>query len=294
MVASGCKEDAPEVVRVTIGREGGQATSHDGVLTLLFQPGALAGDTEIEIAPSDRPPMTFGQAYRVKPDVDMMVPIDVTYRGDLPTDPTTAAVAAIHREDFELGSGAWIGLPVLELDEANGLVAGVDTELSLYYALLERTGGGTTTTTSTSNAESDPTMVDPTTTGMETDTEDPETSESETTGPLSYAGDIEPVFADGCSRMDCHDGSFTPNLLDDGYNNIINVPSPTASADFVVPGDAAASYLMHKMNATHTLDQNLGGCGCNGLGGSMPLGEELLPQATRNMVRDWINGGAMP
>jgi hypothetical protein len=297
LVLPACKDEPPHVVRKVIGRNGGQVSSHDGALTLTFQPGALAGETEIEIAPTDTPPMIFGPAYRVKPGVDLETPIDVTYRHALPADPSGVAIAAVHRDAFEAGHGEWQPLPVTELDPEGELVAGVDVEIALFYGLLDD-AVQPTTMSMTDPSTTTTTMTEPTTTGeseSESETIDPpETSDTEQL-PLSFAADIEPIILDNCVAAPCHDaGGQSPVLAADAYAHIVDQPSLVASANLVVPGDSSTSYLMHKLDATHALDASLGGCGCNGGGVSMPQGLELLPIATRNLIRDWIDAGAEP
>lgn len=292
-----CKSDETSTtVRRLIGTDGGQITSHDGVLTLLFLPGALDQEEEIVIAPSDTPPRIFGPAYRVRPDVDLNVAAEVTYRRVLPNDPTGTAVAAIRRADFSAGAANWVPLPRTELDERNDLVGGIDTEISLFYAMIEDADPdiATGSTTATTMETGDETTVGmPTTSGPMTDTSDADDTE---VGPLSHAADIQPIWNDSCASSDiCHvAGGTAPDLETGAYDNIVGVGSAFAAAELIVAGDASASYLMHKIDATHDLETNFGGCGCAGIGGPMPAGADLLPISTRDLVRDWINGGAMP
>lgn len=294
-----CKsEETSTTVRQVIGAGGGQITSHDGVLTLLFLAGALDQDEEIVIAPSDTPPRIFGPAYRVQPDVDLNFAAEVTYRRVLPNDPEGTAVAAIRRADFAAGAADWVPLPRIELDEANDLVTGIDTEVSLFYALLEDADPdiATGTTGETSMVTSDGTTSEmPSTSGAPTDSSDADADDTET-GPLSHAADIQPIWTASCATSDvCHvSGGTAPNLESGAYENIVGVGSSFAAAQLIVAGDSSASYLMHKLDASHDLDANLGGCGCAGVGGPMPAGSDLLPIGTRDIVRDWINAGAEP
>jgi hypothetical protein len=283
---AGCTDEPAQVVRKTIGPEGGQVSSHDGVLSLLFHPGALPRATEIEVFPSDRPPPAFGPAYRVKPDLDLEVAMDVTYHGALPDDPARSAIAAIRRQHFEDGVGSWVGLPVTEVDPDKQLIAGLDAELSLYYGLLEDAmDPPSPSTTDPSTTTDDPTGG--------SDTGDPPTDTGAV--PLSYAFDVEPIIAENCTDATCHaDGVTHPNRGTNGYDNLVDRPSLVAAADLVVPGDSTRSYLMHKLDNTHTLDPALGGCGCNGAGMSMPQSRDLLPEETRDVIREWIDGGAAP
>ncbi len=133
----GCREPDPERVTKTIGPAGGLISSHDDVLTLVFQPGALGSDTEIEVFPSDEPPPIFGPAYRVRPDIPLAVDVEVTYRRVLPSNPNAATVGAIRLDDYTEQMGYWRPLSRLALNPEQQSVISADDELSLYYGLLE-------------------------------------------------------------------------------------------------------------------------------------------------------------
>lgn len=281
-------EEAPNTVTKVIGRAGGQVSSHDGVLTLTFQSQALSSDTEFKISPSDTPPPIFGPAYRVQPDLDLEVAVEVSYRRVLPSDPSRTAVAAMHRESYELDNGRWAALPVTERDVKSQLVAGTDTEVSLFYALIEDASSLNPITTNGTNASSD---------SMGSATEGD--TASETGGDtefadISYAVDIQPIWDANCISSDCHAaGVNVPALDGDSYANIVGKGALSASFPLIEAGDSDLSYLMHKLDNTHALDANLGGCGCNGAGGVMPAGElGQLDEATRDLVRGWIDAGA--
>lgn len=136
----GCDDGRDDVARQVIGPAGGLVSSHDGVLTLVFQPGALIEDHEIEIFPSDEPPLIFGPAYRVKPDIELRVDVEVSYRRVLPSNTDGVAVAAIRLEDYEAEQGHWVALPRLAIDVPSGAVLATDSQLSLYYGMVENGG----------------------------------------------------------------------------------------------------------------------------------------------------------
>lgn len=138
VLLAGCDEEPEEIVRKTIGPAGGLVSSYDDVLTLVFQPGALTEEHEIVVFPSDEPPLIFGPAYRVKPDLELEVDVEVSYRRVLPSNTDGVTVAAIRLEDYEAEQGHWAALPRLALDAESGSVLAHDSQLSLYYGLLER------------------------------------------------------------------------------------------------------------------------------------------------------------
>lgn len=133
-----CGDPGPaDAVRRTIGPGGGLIASHDGVLGIVIQPGALTRDVEIEVFPSDEPPPIFGPAYRVRPQVELLVDAEITYRRVLPSNPNAATLAAIRVDDYTAEMGHWVPLPRLALRPEQQSVIAIDDELSLYYGLLE-------------------------------------------------------------------------------------------------------------------------------------------------------------
>ena len=86
---------------------------------------------------------------------------------------------------------------------------------------------------------------------------------------VSYENDIIPLWV---QCVGCHNGNEPPNLEDDvSYDALLN--------GFVVPGDADASVLYQSL------------LGINGVS-LMPPGAQW-PDSKINLVRDWINQGAL-
>lgn len=298
---AGCPsdDDLPDSVRQRIGPDGGQISSADQILTIFIPPGALESEVEVVVSRSDTPPESLGQAYRVQPDIELEVPAEISYQDALPPNVAGVTVGAIHKDDFEAGRGSWTPLPRIAIDEQAGLVVATDDELSLFYGLLG--DGGVAGTGSTG-----PEPSSGTTGGMETTTGDPTVDPSETGGEtegetepamLSHAADIQPIWDQNCVSA-CHEPGGQWAALDlsgDAYDDIIGMPSLVASANFIEPGFPQDSYLLHKLDGTYNLDENSGGCGCNGGGALMPLGAaQPLSPAIRNTIRAWIEQGAEP
>jgi hypothetical protein len=202
LAAGGCADEREDLVRKTIGPAGGLVSSHDEVLTLVFQPGALEHEEEIEIFPSDEPPLVFGPAYRVKPNLELAVDVEVTYRRVLPANTDGVAVAAIRLDDYTEEMGHWVPLPRLSIDEASGAVLASDSQLSLYYGMLEF-GGGATTQTTDDPTVGDPTQGDPTV----GDPTEGDPTEGDPTGT-----DTDPSEGDP-SGEGCGDGSAQPGEI---------------------------------------------------------------------------------
>lgn len=123
-----------------------------------------------------------------------------------------------------------------------------------------------------------------------------------------YTSDIQPIW-DGVGTgttacTACHTGgSSAPGGLDlsagasfPAINNVNS--SELGSMKRVNPGNAAQSYIMHKINGTHT---GLPGCpninicfssSTGPCGGQMPCGGGPMNSASRTKLETWINSGA--
>lgn len=106
-------------------------------------------------------------------------------------------------------------------------------------------------------------------------------------GPLplasTFASIQQNVFTPICTT--CHAGASAPLglRLDEAnsYAAIVNAPSVEVPAlRRVRPGDPDASYLIQKIE------------GRAAVGGRMPLGQSALPQATIDVIKQWITDGA--
>lgn len=319
--ACGGDDEPDDLVRAVIGPSGGQVSSKDGALTLLFQPGAVERDITVDVYPSDTPPLTLqGAAYRVKPDMALVIPVEVTFQGTFPNVPmsnSAPAVGAIRRLDFELGRGNWVPLTRTEYDPFLGVVSGLDHELALFYGLVAGDGDvGTSSSTATSTTTDDTvgptdtgsssgadTLVDAESTGSTT--EDSEsagatsggTESTSETGPeviLSYAVDIQPIWDANCMGAGCHSMlQNSPNLEFGAYERLLSEAPLEATVPYVDPGNPSGSYIVHKLNGTH-LAPGPEGCGCSGTGSRMPLAALPLPADVVNRIVSWIAQGAEP
>lgn len=112
-------------------------------------------------------------------------------------------------------------------------------------------------------------------------------------GPPPTFASMERIFAANCAVSGCHDGdphadpvAQTMNLsAGHAYAAIVGVAATeTCGGTRVVPGDAGASYLYHKL-----VDETP----CKG--GQMPqseVGAFPLPHCATEVVRGWIAAGA--
>ena len=107
------------------------------------------------------------------------------------------------------------------------------------------------------------------------------------TGPLplapTFASIQQNVFTPFCTT--CHAGASAPVglRLDEAssYAALVNTASVEVPAlRRIRPGDPDASYLIQKIE------------GRAAVGGCMPLGQPALPQATIDVIRQWVADGA--
>ena len=95
------------------------------------------------------------------------------------------------------------------------------------------------------------------------------------------------VFSVSCAISGCHGGGTVQFglSLDPGLSagNLINVASPQdATLIRVIPGNPSGSFLIQKLEGTQTI------------GRPMPDFSPPLPQATIDVIRQWIQNGAPP
>ena len=262
--ASGCKGDdgGSENVCVVIGAQGGLVTSADDVLSIALRPGALAEDTEICVRASEEPPPVFGPAYRVSPNVPLELASTVTYRHALPSDTSGVTIGRVDREEFEAGEGRWIPLPVLTVDVEDQIVKSSDTELSLFYALLDEGGVASTTSTDDGTAEQSTTAVetstssDPTTSSSDETTTTTSASAEEATDPDADASAEDPSTSESGTG---DTGVVYPPECDDLFMGPYPVVYTsdlvtTGSEDLAMSGNS--NFVIVEENELRVVDQN--------------------------------------
>ena len=97
---------------------------------------------------------------------------------------------------------------------------------------------------------------------------------------VSFTAQVQPVFNANCTGCHGQDGNGGLDLREgQAYGNLVAVASQGYPGQRVVGGDPDSSVLHRKLN------------GLSGVGGPMPPGG-TLPEADRNLIRDWISEGA--
>lgn len=100
----------------------------------------------------------------------------------------------------------------------------------------------------------------------------------------SFAADIYEIFTRrGCTASLCHgggQGGLTMTSASDTYDQLVGVASPSSGEVRVVPGSAAESYLVKKLEGTASV------------GDRMPLGGSPLDDTDLQNIKNWINEGA--
>ncbi len=100
----------------------------------------------------------------------------------------------------------------------------------------------------------------------------------------SFSNHIQPILTNNCALGGCHNSTAQEGLnLSQGvaYSNIVNVASTQVPASMrVLPGDAANSYLVKKIEGTQTV------------GVRMPKDRSALSSVSIQNIKNWINRGA--
>ncbi len=131
-------------------------------------------------------------------------------------------------------------------------------------------GNGTTYVVMTANARSDSAQV--------TVTNQPQ---------VSFSGQVQPIFTASCALANCHTGATPTGSMNltagVARANIVNVNAVGAPGNIrVIPGNASNSYLIRKLEG-----------GPNIVGGQMPDGMPPLSASTIQVIRAWIDQGAL-
>lgn len=113
-----------------------------------------------------------------------------------------------------------------------------------------------------------------------------ESSQPPTSGEVSFAASIQPIFDQSCARIGCHAGGAPTagqNLsAGQAYASIVNVPSKVGSCtsfDRVEPGVPETSALFLRISGE--------ACGTRMPRGGTPLSSEKI-----ETIRSWIQAGA--
>jgi hypothetical protein len=101
----------------------------------------------------------------------------------------------------------------------------------------------------------------------------------------SFYFHIQPIFTQNCVANGCHNSAAGGGLVllqGPAYVNLVNIPSTQEPNRMrVLPGDAANSYMIIKIEGNQTI------------GTRMPLGREPLDQVLIQNLINWVNKGAM-
>jgi len=92
---------------------------------------------------------------------------------------------------------------------------------------------------------------------------------------LSYSSDIQPIFNSNCAGSQCHVGGTANGLSLASYSSLM---AGGNSGAVVLPGNPDGSIIVRRLEGN--------------IQPQMPFGRSPLPQATINMIRDWIAQGA--
>jgi hypothetical protein len=95
----------------------------------------------------------------------------------------------------------------------------------------------------------------------------------------TYAN-VQSILTNSCGGSGCHITSTTNGVRLNNYENIMNSVGSQYGKKVVVPGDAAASPLVDKIEPNPEI------------GDRMPQGGPYLSSDQINLIKEWINNGA--
>ena len=107
--------------------------------------------------------------------------------------------------------------------------------------------------------------------------------------PVSFMGQVQPIFNNSCGNGLCHLNGQAANGLNldasNSYDNIVSVPAnaPGFSLNLIEPGSPENSYLYRKLLNSSDADY---------FGGRMPANRPALAESNIQLIRDWITQGA--
>ncbi len=108
---------------------------------------------------------------------------------------------------------------------------------------------------------------------------------------VTLSQDVQPIFTGNCALTGCHAGSDPKEGMSLGeglaFSNVVNVAArQLLSMNRVTPNQPDNSYLVHKVQDTHMA--------AGGSGSRMPEGQPPLSQSDIDLIRAWIQAGALP
>jgi len=117
----------------------------------------------------------------------------------------------------------------------------------------------------------------------------------------TFEADVAPILARSCSFSACHSSRGSGNhgvfLAAKSTEDMTAVKAALIGASramptmpYVTPGDPDKSFLLHKLDGDLCVFEE--SCVDGTCGKSMPEGNAVLPEASRDAVRRWIAQGA--
>ena len=107
---------------------------------------------------------------------------------------------------------------------------------------------------------------------------------------VTLSGDVQPIFTSNCALSGCHAGTNPQEGMNlsagQTFANVVNVQAMELSTmNRVTPDEPDNSYLVHKVQGTHL--------SVGGSGDQMPQGRSPLTQPDIDLIRAWIEAGAL-
>ncbi|MFT4604537.1 MAG: hypothetical protein ACI9W4_001269 [Rhodothermales bacterium] len=100
-------------------------------------------------------------------------------------------------------------------------------------------------------------------------------------GPVvSYASDVQPIFASGCGGFGCHVGEATNGVDLSTHSATVGSVGLQYGGPVIIAGNGSGSPLVDKVSASPRE------------GSRMPLGQSALTASQVEIIKTWIDDGA--
>jgi hypothetical protein len=313
----------PATVTATIGATGG--TVQGAGLSVTIPAGALDAQVAVTVTPIASPTAgAVGTAYEIGPTgTQFKSPVTIAFAytpGELGGRPPASFAVST------LVAGTWQAIGAPSVDVQALTIAGQTMHLS-PYALVAQTPMAAVDAGPMDDADRQADASSPDGSVVDGGASDAAIGFGDCgAAPVSFANDVMPVFAQGCSLTSvCHgqmgntgeanlflgayDGTTSPGVVYAGIVDVRSVEDP--SMNQVTAGSPATSFLWHKIDPTAQGGVDLNspalGSGCQGAissvscsdctasmpcGGLMPYLSEPLAAQDLCTVGSWIAQGA--
>lgn len=117
--------------------------------------------------------------------------------------------------------------------------------------------------------------------GCENNSVNTEVPDDELPTDVSFSGDIMPILNNSCGDGTCHITSSSNGVNLSSYQNVMNSTGASYNKKIVIPNEPGNSPIVDKLEPNPEF------------GSRMPLSQSPLSTEKINLIKGWINEGAL-